>query len=186
MVRLISGDASMSSISASGRSSTDPDADTQRVLQLRRPDFLRTLGIPLCRGREFTRADVDGRSQGRDCQRSIPARNSNSGATRSASACTRGPRNRRIRHRNRRRVARLGLRRGEREGAARWCSCRTARIRMSAYANFYVRTRGSEQDLLAAIPRLMRDIDPTLPVDEPSDDDRAGQRRTSRSIVSSR
>jgi ABC-type antimicrobial peptide transport system permease subunit len=33
-----------------------------------------------------------------------------------------------------------------------------------AYANFYVRTSSSEDDLLAAIPRVIRDIDPTLPV----------------------
>ena len=30
--------------------------------------------------------------------------------------------------------------------------------------HFYVRTTGSDDDLMSAIPRLMRDIDPTLPV----------------------
>jgi ABC-type antimicrobial peptide transport system permease subunit len=33
-----------------------------------------------------------------------------------------------------------------------------------AGAHFYVRTRAAEQDLLAAIPQLVRDVDPTLPV----------------------
>ena len=33
-----------------------------------------------------------------------------------------------------------------------------------AGAHFYVRTRASEEKVLTAIPRLIRDIDPTLPV----------------------
>ncbi len=32
------------------------------------------------------------------------------------------------------------------------------------FTHFYVRTTGSDDDLMSAIPRLMRDIDPTLPV----------------------
>jgi predicted permease len=33
--------------------------------------------------------------------------------------------------------------------------------------NFYVRTSGSEEDVLAAIPRVVRDVDPNLPIADP-------------------
>ncbi|MEO5741888.1 MAG: multidrug ABC transporter substrate-binding protein, partial [Vicinamibacterales bacterium] len=33
--------------------------------------------------------------------------------------------------------------------------------------NFYLRTTGSDEELLAAIPRVVRDIDPTLPIADP-------------------
>jgi ABC-type antimicrobial peptide transport system permease subunit len=36
-----------------------------------------------------------------------------------------------------------------------------------AGANIYARTSGSEQDLLAALPRIVRNIDPALPVANP-------------------
>jgi len=36
-----------------------------------------------------------------------------------------------------------------------------------AGANIYVRTSGSEQDLLAALPRIVRNVDPGLPVADP-------------------
>ena len=36
-----------------------------------------------------------------------------------------------------------------------------------AGAHVYARTSGSEQDLLAALPRIVRNIDPALPVGDP-------------------
>ena len=45
-----------------------------------------------------------------------------------------------------------------------------------AGANIYARTSGSEQDLMAALPRIVRNIDPASAGRRPADDDRAGAR----------
>ena len=48
-----------------------PDTDTHSNYNEVAPDYLKTMGIRLLAGREFTRADVAGRAEGRDRQRSV-------------------------------------------------------------------------------------------------------------------
>ena len=87
-VRLISGDASHERFPASGRCRRSRHGYDSAFYNYVGPDYLRTLGIR-ARGRPRIPARRRrGRAESCDCQRGVPARNSSSGATRSASACS--------------------------------------------------------------------------------------------------
>jgi predicted permease len=160
-VRLISGDASMSGFHLQGVVE-DPNADTSAFYNYVGPDFLRTLGIPLVSGREFTRADDEGVPMvaivneaflrkfrlGRDV---VGKRMSRAGRGTEFNIEIVG-------------VSADSAYDEVKENARPLVLMPYRQDPDVAYANFYVRTRGSEQDLLAAIPQLIRDIDPTLPV----------------------
>ena len=139
----------------------DPDTDTQANYNFVGTDYLRTLGIPLLAGREITRADTRELAESRDRQRSIPQeiqlgrdavgkRMSGAGEERSSTSRLSAWR-------------RFGLRRGEGRGEAAGADSVPAGSEMSAHAFLRPHVR-SEDDLLTAIPRVIRDIDPTLPV----------------------
>jgi predicted permease len=161
-VRLISGDASVSGFQLQGVVE-DPDTDTSAFYNFVGLDFLRTLGIPLLAGREFSRADVDGAPKvaivneaflrrfkvGRDAvgKRMYRAGRGNNGFDIEIVG-----------------VAADSAYDEVKEKAEPLVLMPYRQDPDVGYAHFYVRTAGSEQDLLAAIPRLIRDIDPTLPV----------------------
>ena len=161
-VRLISGDASLSGFQLQGVVE-GPDTDTSAFYNFVGPDYLRTLGIPLVSGREFTRADVEGAPKvaivndaflqkfklGRDAvgKRMYRAGRGNNGFDIEIVG-----------------VAADSAYDEVKEKAQPLVLMPYRQDPDVASAHFYVRARGSEQDLLAAIPRLIRDIDPTLPV----------------------
>jgi len=160
-VRLISGDASMSGFQLQGIVE-GPDADTSAFYNYVGPDFLRTLGIPLLAGREFTRADMEGAPKvaivneaflqkfklGRDA---VGKHMNRAGRGTAFDMEIIG-------------VSRDSAYDEVKEKAQPQVLMPYRQDPDVAGANFYVRTRASEQDLLAAIPRLIREIDPTLPV----------------------
>ena len=161
-VRLISGDASMSGFQLQGVVE-DPETDTSAFYNFVGPDFLRTLGIPLVSGREFSRADVEGSPKvaivneaflrrfkvGRDAvgKRMYRAGRAGNGFDIEIVG-----------------VAADSAYDEVKEKAAPLVLMPYRQDPDVAYAYFYVRTSGDEQDLLAAIPRVIREIDPTLPV----------------------
>jgi putative ABC transport system permease protein len=160
-VRLISGDASMSGFQLQGIVEGS-DADTSAFYNYVSPDFLRTLGVPLLAGREFTLADMEGAPKvaivneaflkkfklGRDA---VGKRMNRSGRGTAFDIEIVG-------------VSRDSAYDEVKEKAQPLVLMPYRQDPDVAGAHFYVRTRVSEQDLLAAIPRLIRDIDPTLPV----------------------
>jgi predicted permease len=161
-VRLISGDASMSGFQLQGVVE-DPDTDTSAFYNFVGPDFLRTLRIPLLAGREFSRADTEGAPKvaivneaflrkfkiGRDAvgKRMYRAGRGNNGFDIEIVGVAADTAYDEVKKKAEPLVL-MPYRQDPDVG----------------YTNFYARTAGSEQDLLAAIPRLIRDIDPTLPV----------------------
>ena len=160
-IRLISGDASVGGFQLQGVVE-DPDADTTAFYNYVGPDFLRTLGIPLVSGREFTRADIEGAPKvaivneaflqkfkiGRDAV---------------------GKRMYRVNRGTAFDIEIVGV---SADSAYDEVKEKEQPLVLMPYrqdpdvagAHFYVRTAGAEQDLLAAIPRVIREIDPTLPV----------------------
>jgi predicted permease len=160
-VRLISGDASMSAFHPQGVVEGS-DTDTSAFYNYVGTDFLRTLGIPLVSGREFTRADAEEAPKvaivneafvekfklGREA---VGTRMYRAGRGTEFNIEIVG-------------VASDSAYDEVKEKAQPLVLMPYRQDPDVASANFYVRSRGSEQDLLAAIPRLIRNIDPTLPV----------------------
>jgi predicted permease len=161
-VRLISGDASMSGFHLQGLVE-DPDIDTSAFYNFVGSDFLRTLGIRMVSGREFSRADIEGAPKvaivneaflrrfkvGRDAvgKRIYRAGRGNNGFD----------------------IEIVGV---AADSAYDEVKDKAEPLVLMPYrqdpdvagAHFYVRTSGDEQDVLAAIPQIIREIDPTLPV----------------------
>jgi len=160
-VRLISGDASMSGFSVQGLVD-DPDQGTSAFYNWVGPGFLRTLGIPLRAGREFTAADIDGSPKVAIVNEAFLRlfkidRNAVGRHLHRASRGTGWD------------IEIVGV---AADTAYDEVKEQTRPIVLLpsqqdpdlAGAQFYVRTSGDEQDVLAAIPRLVREIDPMLPV----------------------
>ena len=160
-VRLISGDASMSGFQLQGVVE-GPDADTSAFYNYVGPGFLRTLGIPLLAGREFTRADMEGTPKVAIVNEAFLQK------------FKLGPDavGKRMYRAGRGTAFDIEIVGVSRDAAYDEVKEKAQPLVLMPYrqdpdvagAHFYVRTRASEKDLLTAIPRLIRDIDPTLPV----------------------
>ena len=160
MVRLASGDAWGTSFSVQGFTA-GPDTDTQAMYTFVGSDYLRTLGVPLIAGREITSADTFnspkvalvndafvrkfnlGRDavgkrlgRGRGVELDIEIVGVSGNTTYNEVKGEVQP------------LVAFPYRQDEKTGAT----------------HFYVRTTGSDDELVSAIPRVVRDIDPTLPV----------------------
>jgi predicted permease len=160
-VRLVSGDSSMSDFRLEGVNYS-PDDDDSANYNVIGTNYLRTLGIGLVAGREFSSSDTDGTPNVAIVNEAFLQKF----------------------HLGRdvigRRLQRMGRSKGfdiEIVGIAANSAYDEVKDKPGALvllpyrqdptlsgAEFYVRTRSAEQDLLAAIPQLVRDVDPTLPV----------------------
>ncbi len=160
-VRLVSGDASMSGFHLQGLPE-DPELDTSAYYNFVGTDFLRTLGIPLLAGREFTRADIEGAAK-------VAIVNEAFLKKFKVGRDTVGMRMYRAGRGTAFDIEIVGIAADsvydEVKGKAEPLVLMPYRQDPDvAGAHFYVRTFGAEDQLLTAIPRVIREIDPTLPV----------------------
>ena len=166
--RLISGSASVSDFRLEGVA-YGPEDDDSAYYNYVGTDYLRTLGINLLTGREFLRSDTEGTPKVAIVNEAFLQKNK-------LGRDVLG-----------RRLQRMGRSSGfdiEIVGIAANSAYDDVKpdprfpalpIVLMPYrqdpdlagANVYARTSGSEQDLLAALPRIVRSIDPALPVAEP-------------------
>jgi predicted permease len=164
-VRLIAGDASMSDFRLQGVA-YGPDDDDSAYYNYVGPEYLRTLGIPLVAGREFLPGDSEGTLKVAIVNEAFLQRNK---LGRDAIG---------------KRLQRMGRSSGfdieiigvasnsayddvKKDTQAPLVLMPSRQDPDLAGANFYVRTAGSEQDILAALPRIVQAIDPALPVANP-------------------
>ncbi len=160
MVRLASGDAWGGSFSVQGFSA-GPDTDTQAMYTYVGADYLRTLGVPLLSGREITNADMINSPKVAVVNEAF-VKKFNLGRDAVGKRIKRG---------------RSGELDTEIVGVSGNTTYNEVKGEVSplvalAYrqdtsigsTHFYIRTNGSDDDLIATIPRIVRDIDPTLPV----------------------
>jgi len=145
-----------------------PDADTVAMYNYVGPDYLRTLGIPLLFGRELNRQDAAGMPKvavvneafvkkfnlGRDAVGKRMRRGG--GGT--------GPKELDIEIVGVARNSAYSDVKGEPKAVVVFPYAQDENI---GATHFYVRTTGSDDELLAAIPRVVREIDPTLPIADP-------------------
>lgn len=160
MVRLASGDAWGGSFSVHGFPA-GPDTDTQSMYTFVGADYLRTLGVPLLAGREITSADTFNAPKVAVVNEAF-VKKFNLGRDAIGARIRRG---------------RSGELDTEIVGVSGNTTYNEVKGEVSplvalAYrqdqnvgsTHFYVRTSGSDDDLIASIPRVVREIDPTLPV----------------------
>jgi len=160
-VRLISGDASMSGFRLQGVVE-EPDADTSAFYNYVGPGFLRIIGVPLLSGREFTRADAEDTPKVAIVNEAF-LRKFKLGRDVIGKRMVRAGRGTEFN------IEIVGVSADSaydevKEKAQPLVLMPYRQDPDVAYANFYARTRGSEQQLMAAIPQLIRGVDPTLPV----------------------
>jgi predicted permease len=161
MVRLLSGANYGSSFSVQGFEA-GPDTDTQAMFDHAGPDYFSTLGIPLLRGRDFSRADAFGSPRVAIVNEAFTQK-FNLGMDAVGKRIGRG-----------RRPKELDI---EIVGIARNSSYSEVKSEIPpivvfpyrqdedlAFATFYVRTQHDDQQLLAMIPAVVRQLDPVLPV----------------------
>jgi predicted permease len=160
MVRLVSGDQWGTTFSVQGFAA-GPDTDAQAMYTYIGADYLRTLGVPLRSGREITDSDtlnapkvalvneafVKKFNLGRDAVGKRLGRGRGGELTIEIVGVFANTTYSDVKDEVQPLVA-FPYRQDEKIG----------------FTNFYVRTSGSDDDLVSAIPRVVRDIDPTLPV----------------------
>jgi predicted permease len=161
MVRLISGNNYGSSWSVQGFHA-EPDTDVHAMYDHGGPDYFRTLGIPLLRGREFTRADTFGTPRVAVVNEAF-AKKFNLGID------AVGKRMSRDRGGKELNIEIVGLAKDSKysEVKAEINPVVVMPYRQDenlSFANFYVRTQHDEQQLLSTIPSVIRRLDPNLPV----------------------
>jgi len=164
-VRLIAGDASMSDFRLQGVA-YGPEDDDSAYYNYVGTDYLRTLGIPLAAGREFLPGDTADTQKVAIVNEAFLQRNK---LGRDAIG---------------KRLQRMGRSSGfdieivgvaansayddvKKDAQAPLVLMPSRQDPDLAGANFYVRTSSSEQDFLAALPRIVQNIDPALPVANP-------------------
>jgi predicted permease len=160
-VRLVAGNNSSTNFTVEGFT-PEPDADSDAMYNYVGAGFLRTMGMTLLSGRDFTRSDAPDAPRvvivneaflkkfnlGRDAVGKRVRRGGRSGQLDSEIVgIVRNSAYSEVKD-EARPVVLFPYRQNENLGST----------------NFYVRTAGNEQELLAAIPRAIRDIDPTLPI----------------------
>ena len=160
MVRLASGDAWGNNFTVEGFPA-DPDTDTLAMYTYVGSDYLRTLGGTLLSGREITSADALNTPKVAVVNEAF-VKKFNLGRNAVGKRIRRG------------RGTELDI---EIVGVSANTTYNNVKDKPEPLValpyrqdtsvgstHFYVRTTGSDDDLMSAIPRLMRDIDPTLPV----------------------
>jgi predicted permease len=159
MVRLISGNNYGSSWAVQGFQ-TEPDTDRDAMYDQAGPDYFRTLGIPLLRGREFTRADTYG-TPGVAVVNEAFAKKFHLGTDAVGKRMSRGAKELNIEI--------VGLAKNSKysEVKSEIHPVVVLPYRQDenlSFANFYVRTQHDEQQLQSMIPGVIRRLDPNLPV----------------------
>jgi predicted permease len=159
MVRLISGNNYGSSWAVQGFQ-TEPDTDRDAMYDQAGPDYFRTLGIPLLRGREFTRADTYGTPRVAVVNEAF-AKKFNLGTDAVGKRMSRGAKELNIEI--------VGLAKNSKysEVKSEIHPVVVLPYRQDenlSFANFYVRTQHDEQQLQSMIPGVIRRLDPNLPV----------------------
>ena len=160
MVRLAAGDAWGGSFTVQGFPA-GPDTDTQAMYTYVGADYLRTLGVPLLSGREITSGDTFNTPKVAVVNEAF-VKKFNLGRDAVGKRMKRG------------RGGELDTEIVGVAGNTTYNDVKGEVWPLAAFAyrqdknigstNFYVRTSGSDDDLIAAIPRVVREIDPTLPV----------------------
>ena len=138
------------------------DATLQRITTTLAPITCARSAFLFCRARA-DRGRYAWYAEGGDCERGVLSRssisaamllaNASSGARQGATWTSKSSAWRAIRCTARSRAMR-----------SRWWCFPIGRIENVGSAHFYVRTSGSEEELIASIPRVVREIDATLPV----------------------
>jgi putative ABC transport system permease protein len=159
MVRLISGNNYGSSFTVQGFQA-GPETDTSSMYDRGGPDYFRTLGIPLLRGREFTRSDTLGSPKVAVVNEAF-AKKFNLGMDAVGKRMSRDG--------NQLDIEIIGLARNSKysEVKSEIYPVVVMPYRQDenlGFTNFYVRTSQDEQRLLALIPGVIRRLDPNLPV----------------------
>ena len=172
MVRLASGDAWGGSFSVQGFSA-GPDTDTQAMYTYVGADYLRTLGVPLLSGREITNADMINSPKVAVVNEAF-VKKFNLGRDAVGKRIKRG------------RSGELDTEIVGVSGNTTYNEVKGEVSPLVAFAyrqdtsigstHFYVRTNGSDDDLIASIPRIVRDIDPNAASCRRPEDVRAGTR----------
>lgn len=160
-VRIAAGNNYSSGFSVQGFT-TEPDTDTSSMYNHVGTDYLRTLGIQLVSGREFSRSDALGAPKVALVNEAF-VRKFNLGRD------VVGKRMHRIGRGKAFDTEIVGL-----AGDSTYSEVKDEATPVVVFpyrqdenlgsTNFYVRTRGSEEELLSAIPRVIREMDPTLPI----------------------
>ena len=160
MVRLASGDAWGTNYTVQGFAA-GPDTDTQAMYTYVGSDYLRTLGVPLLSGREITSADTFNSPKVALVNEAF-VKKFNLGRDAVGKRMRRG------------REGELDIEIVGVSGNTTYNNVKDEVTPLVALpyrqdenvgsTHFYVRTTGSDDDLMSAIPRVVRDIDPTLPV----------------------
>ena len=160
MVRLVSGDAWGNNFTVQGFNA-GPDTDTLAMYTYVGSDYLRTLGVPLLSGREVTGADTINSPKVAVVNEAF-VKKFNLGRDAVGKRLRRG------------RGGELNVEIVGVSGNTTYNNVKDEAAPLVAFpyrqdesvgsTHFYVRTSGSDDELMSAIPVIVRDIDPTLPV----------------------
>jgi predicted permease len=163
MIRVAGGDNWGSNFTVQGFAA-GPDTDTHSMYNYVGSDYLRTLGVALLSGREIARTDTHGTPKVAVVNEAF-VKKFNLGRDAVGKRMRRGS------------GTELDI---EIIGVARNFTYSEVKDEPQPVVlfphrqdlnvgttNFYVRTAGDERDLLSAVPRVVREVDPTLPVADP-------------------
>ena len=164
MIRIAGGDNWGSNFTVQGFAA-GPDIDTHSMYNFVGSDYLRTLGVPLLSGREIARTDAIGTPKVAVVNEAF-VRKFNLGRDAVGKRMRRGGGTELD-------IEIVGVSRNftysEVKDEPQPVVLFPYRQDQSVGAtNFYIRTSGDDRDLLSAIPRVVREIDPALPIADPT------------------
>ena len=164
MIRVAGGDNWGSNFTVQGFVA-GPDTDTHAMYNYVGPEYLQTLGIPLLSGREIARTDDLGTPKVAVVNEAF-VKKFNLGRDAAGTRMRRsgGPGELNIEIVGVARNSTYSEVKGEPTPVVMFPYRQDENV---GWTHFYVRTSGSDDDLLAAIPRVVREIDPTLPIADP-------------------
>jgi predicted permease len=163
LIAFLGGDNASANVTVEGFTA-GPDADMDASLSLIGPGLFRTLGVPLVAGREFTRADSEG-SQSVAIVNEAFARKFNLGRNAVGRRMQLGRSN----------TPNLDIEIVGLVQDAKYSSVKAdvppqffrpyTQLGDPGAMTFYVRSTGDESQVLSAVPRVVADLDPVLPVE---------------------